>query len=93
MFCSAGPVPQGLAPEMPKGQRFTFTIEPDLYEPLRAQAKKERRSVGSLLNWLAAQYLEERQGVEIEQKVQHGGDRKSKRVADDDQAPEAIDTN
>lgn len=63
--------------EMTKGQRFTFTIEPDLYEPLRAQAKKERRSIGSLLNYLAAQYLEEQQGVEVESTIQHGGDRKS----------------
>jgi hypothetical protein len=60
-----------------KGQRFTFTIEPDLYEPLKAQAKRERRSIGSLLNWLAAKYLEEQQGVEIEPSIQHGGDRKS----------------
>jgi hypothetical protein len=60
-----------------KGQRFTFTIEPDLYEPLKAQAKKERRSIGSLLNWLAANYLEEQQGVEIGATIQHGGDRKS----------------
>jgi hypothetical protein len=63
--------------DMSKGQRFTFTIEPDLYEPLKAQARKERRSIGSLLNYLAAQYLEDRQGVEIEPKIQHGGDRKS----------------
>ena len=60
-----------------KGQRFTFTIEPDLYEPLKAQAKRERRSIGSLLNWLAAKYLEEQQGIEIEPSIQHGGDRKS----------------
>jgi hypothetical protein len=63
--------------EMPKGQRFTFTIEPDLIEPLKAQAKKERRSIGSLLNFLAAKYLEEQQGIEIEETLQHGGDRKS----------------
>lgn len=74
--------------EMPKGQRFTFTIEPDLYEPLKAQAKKERRSIGSLLNFLAARYLEEQQGVQIEQKIQHGGDRKSEvlRRDEDDRA-------
>jgi hypothetical protein len=60
-----------------KGQRFTFTIEPDLIEPLKEQARKERRSIGSLLNWLAAKYLEEQQGVAIEPTVQHGGDRKS----------------
>jgi hypothetical protein len=63
--------------EMPKGQRFTFTIEPDLYEPLKVQARKERRSIGSLLNYLAAKYLEDQQGVEIEATIQHGGDRKS----------------
>ena len=63
--------------EMTKGQRFTFTIEPDLYEPLKAQAKRERRSIGSLLNYLAAQYLEQQQGLAIEPTVQHGGDRKS----------------
>ncbi|MBD1857432.1 MULTISPECIES: hypothetical protein [Leptolyngbya] len=63
--------------EMPKGQRFTFTIEPDLYEPLRMQAKKERRSIGSLLNFLASKYLEDQQGLEIEATIQHGGDRKS----------------
>jgi len=73
MLCKERPV----TPEMPKGQRFTFTIEPDLYEPLRMQAKKERRSIGSLLNYLAATYLEEQQGVEIEPTIQHGGDRKS----------------
>jgi len=50
---------------------------PDLYEPLKIQARKERRSIGSLLNWLAAKYLEEQQGVEIEQTIQHGGDRKT----------------
>jgi hypothetical protein len=72
MICIEPPVT-----EMPKGQRFVFTIEPDLIEPLKAQAKKERRSVGSLLNYLAAKYLEEQQGLEIEPKVQHGGDRKS----------------
>lgn len=60
-----------------KGQRFTFTIEPDLYEPLKIQAKKERRSIGSLLNWLAASYLEEQQGLEVKLTIQHGGDRKS----------------
>ena len=62
---------------MPKGQRFTFTIEPDLYEPLKKQARRERRSIGSLLNHLAAQYLEAQQGIEIEPTIQHGGDRKS----------------
>lgn len=66
-----------LEKEMPKGQRFTFTIEPDLYEPLKVQAKKERRSIGSLLNFLAAQYLSEKQGIEIDSTIQHGGDRKS----------------
>ena len=66
--------------EMPKGQRFTFTIEPDLYEPLRLQAKKERRSIGSLLNYLAAKYLEDQQGVEIDSTIQHGGDRKSEAI-------------
>lgn len=70
---------------MAKGQRFTFTIEPDLYEPLKAQAKKERRSIGSLLNYLAAKYLEEQQGVEIEPTIQHGGDRKSSAVKDGDE--------
>jgi hypothetical protein len=78
MFCSAELRPIGVDREMSKGQRFTFTIEPDLYEPLKALAKRDRRSIGSLLNWLAAQYLEERQGVAIEPKIQHGGDRKSK---------------
>lgn len=67
-----------------KGQRFTFTIEPDLYEPLKAQAKKERRSIGSLLNWLAAKYLEEQQGLTIEPTIQHGGDRKSEKLGSDD---------
>ena len=65
-----------IAVEM-KGQRFTFTIEPDLYEPLKIQAKRDRRSIGSLLNWLAAKYLEEQQGLEIQPTIQHGGDRKS----------------
>ena len=60
-----------------KGQRFTFTIEPDLIEPLKQQAARERRSIGSLLNWLAARYLEEQQGIAVEPTVQHGGDRKS----------------
>jgi len=60
-----------------KGQRFTFTIEPDLYEPLKAQARRERRSIGSLLNWLVAKYLEEQQGISIEPTIQHGGDRRS----------------
>lgn len=73
-----------LALEMPKGQRFTFTIEPDLYEPLRAQAKKERRSIGSLLNYLAAKYLEDQQGLEIEPTIQHGGDRKSSTAKEED---------
>nr|WP_290224321.1 hypothetical protein [Trichocoleus desertorum] len=68
-----------------KGQRFTFTIEPDLYEPLKAQAKKERRSIGSLLNWLAAKYLEEQQGIEIEPTIQHGGDRKSDAAKEDEE--------
>ncbi|MEP0919423.1 hypothetical protein NC981_21570 [Leptolyngbya sp. DQ-M1] len=72
--------------EMPKGQRFTFTIEPDLYEPLRAQAKKERRSIGSLLNFLAAKYLEDQQGLEIEPTLQHGGDRKSTQNQEDTEA-------
>ena len=67
-----------------KGQRFTLTIEPELYEPLKAQAKKERRSIGSLLNWLAAKYLEEQQGIEIEPTIQHGGDRKSEAVREED---------
>lgn len=66
-----------------KGQRFTFTIEPDLYEPLKAQAKKERRSIGSLLNWLVAKYLEEQQGLMIEPTIQHGGDRKSDAARED----------
>ena len=70
--------------EMPKGQRFTFTIEPDLYEPLKVQARKERRSIGSLLNFLAAKYLEDQQGVEIESTIQHGGDRKSDAVRKSD---------
>lgn len=66
-----------LGAEMPKGQRFTYTIEPDLYEPLRVQAKRERRSIASLLNYIAAKYIEEQQGVAVESKIQHGGDRKS----------------
>jgi hypothetical protein len=66
-----------LVENMVKGQRFTFTIEPDLIEPLKEQAKKERRSIGSLLNYLAAKYLEEVQDIEIDQTIQHGGDRKS----------------
>jgi len=61
-----------------KGQRFTFTIESDLIKPLKAQAQTERRSVGSLLNWLIAQHLKETQGVAIEPSIQHGGDRRSK---------------
>lgn len=73
---------------MPKGQRFTFTIEPDLYEPLRVQAKRERRSIGSLLNYLAAKYLEEQQGVAVESKIQHGGDRKSTEWAEQTKAIE-----
>jgi hypothetical protein len=64
-----------------KGQRFTFTIEPDLYESLKLQAKRERRSIGSLLNWLTAKYLEEQQGLEIQPTIQHGGDRKSDKGA------------
>jgi len=63
-----------------KGQRFTFTIEPDLYEPLKAQAQEERRSVGSLLNWLIAKHLQENQGVAVEPSIQHGGDRRSKNI-------------
>ena len=62
---------------MAKGKRFVFTIEPDLHEPLMAQAKKERRSVGSLLNLLIAKYLEEQQGLNVDLTIQHGGDRKS----------------
>lgn len=65
-----------IATEM-KRQRFSFTIEPDLHEPLRMQAKRERRSISSLLNWLTAKYLEEQQGLEIQPTIQHGGDRKS----------------
>jgi hypothetical protein len=73
-----------IAAEM-KGQRFTFTIEPDLYEPLKMQAKRERRSIGSLLNWLVAKHLGEQQGLEIQSTIQHGGDRKSdKRSSDND---------
>lgn len=73
-----------IAAEM-KGQRFTFTIEPDLYESLKIQAKRERRSIGSLLNWLVAEYLEEQQGLRIQPTIQHGGDRKSdKRSSDND---------
>jgi hypothetical protein len=73
-----------IATEM-KGQRFTFTIEPDLYESLKIQAKRERRSIGSLLNWLVAEYLEEQQGLQIQPTIQHGGDRKSdKRSSDND---------
>lgn len=73
-----------IAAEM-KGQRFTFTIEPDLYESLKIQAKRERRSIGSLLNWLVAKYLEEQQGLQIQPTIQHGGDRKSdKRSSDND---------
>lgn len=64
--------------EFMKGQRFTFTIEPDLYQPLKAQAKRERRSIGSLLNWLVAQYLEDQQGIDFEPSIQHGGDRRPK---------------
>jgi len=67
-----------------KGQRFTFTIEPDLYHPLKIQAKKERRSIGSLLNWLIAKYLEEQQGIEIKPAIQHGGDRKSEAAREND---------
>ena len=81
VMCAIAPV-NGL--EMPKGQRFTFTIEPDLYEPLKAQARKERRSIGSLLNYLASQYLEDQQGVEIKPTIQHGGDRKSDAVRKSD---------
>lgn len=66
-----------------KGKRFTFTIEPDLYEPIKAQAQKERRSVGSLLNWLVAKHLEEQQGIEIEPTIKHGGDRKSTNISND----------
>ena len=62
---------------MAKGKRFVFTIEPDLHEPLMAQAKKEHRSVGSLLNLLIAKYLEEQQGLNVDLTIQHGGDRKS----------------
>ena len=62
---------------MAKGKRFVFTIEPDLHEPLMAQAKKERRSVGSLLNLLIAKHLEEQQGLNVDLTIQHGGDRKS----------------
>lgn len=60
-----------------KGERFTFTIENDLFGPLKAQAQKERRSAASLLNFLVAQYLEDKQGLKIEPSIQHGGDRKS----------------
>lgn len=63
-----------------KGQRFTFTVEPDLYEPLKDQAKKERRSIGSLLNYLVAEYLKAQQDLQIEPTIQHGGDRKSEQV-------------
>ncbi|QSJ20088.1 hypothetical protein JYQ62_16070 [Nostoc sp. UHCC 0702] len=59
------------------GQKFSFVIEPDLVEPLKAQAQKERRSIASLLNWLIAKHLEEQQGIEFEPKIQHGGDRRS----------------
>jgi hypothetical protein len=75
--------------DMVKGQRFTFTIEPDLYEPLKVQAKKERRSIGSLLNYLAAKYLEEQQGIAIEPTIQHGGDRKSDAVRKADEEDSA----
>jgi hypothetical protein len=67
-----------LSTEMAKGQRFVFTIEPDLHEPIKEQAKKERRSVGSLLNFLMARYLEEQQKLSITPTIQHGGDRKPK---------------
>jgi excinuclease UvrABC nuclease subunit len=43
--------------EIEKGRRFTFTVEPELYEPLKLQALRERRSICSLLNHLAAKYL------------------------------------
>ncbi len=76
-FCAFEPPVLGPPLQMPKGQRFTFTIEPDLYEPLKAQAKKERRSIGSLLNWLASEYLEEKQGVAIEPQVHHGGGKRN----------------
>ncbi len=61
------------------GQRFTFTIEPDLYEPLKQQAREERRSVGSLLNFLIAKHLQENQDLSVEPSVQHGGDRRSQK--------------
>ncbi len=72
---------------MAKGRRFTFTVEPDLYEPLKDQARRERRSVGSLINWLIAQYLEQQQGVNAESTIQHGGDRKSVQRGDKVQRP------
>lgn len=81
VMCAIAPA-NGL--EMAKGQRFTYTIEPDLYELLKAEAKKERRSIGSLLNYLAAKYFEDQQGVEIEPTIQHGGDRKSEAVRKSD---------
>ena len=59
----------------------TFIIEPDLHKSLKLQAKRERRSIGSLLNWLIAKYLEEQQGLEIQPTIQHGGDRKSDKGA------------
>lgn len=68
---------------MAKGKRFVFTIEPDLHEPLMAQAKRERRSVGSLLNLLIAKYLEEQQGLNVDLTLQHGGDRKSSTTNED----------
>lgn len=63
-----------------KGQRITFTIEPDLHEPLKIQAQKERRSIGSLINYAIAKYLEDTQGITIDPTIQHGGDRKSKQT-------------
>ena len=81
--------------KMSKGKRFVFTIEPDLHESLTAQARRERRSVGSLLNLLIAKYLEEQQGLSIDLTIQHGGDRKLSTVKNTDVAsiPAIGDTN
>jgi hypothetical protein len=52
------PPMNGRAP-IEKGQRFTFTIEPQIHDLLKVQAKIDRRSIGSLLNHLVAKHLEE----------------------------------
>ena len=47
-------------------KKITFTIPPEVFERLRLQAERERRSVSNLLTIIIDEWLTEKEGREKE---------------------------